>query len=183
MPFKHNDKHRHKFPKAKYRVTNWSEYNEALRQRGDVTVWFNEELLTKWHAPSPMRRGGQPVYSDLAIDICLTLRVVFRLPLRQTQGFVRSLLKLLEIDVPVPDFSTLSRRGGSLKVQPSARPKTGPITLIVDSTGLKVSGEAGWMEAKHGERKSRKTWRKLNIGLDPDSGEISHPASPPTMLW
>ena len=111
MPHKFNDARRDKFPKAKYRVTNCSEYNESLRQRGDVTIWVSDDVVKKWASPRRKTRGGQARYSDLAIEICLTLRVVFRLPLRQTQGFVRSIAKLMGIDLAVPDFSTLSRRG------------------------------------------------------------------------
>ncbi len=79
---------------------------------------------------------------------------------------------LAELDLPAPDFSTLSRRGAGLSVRPSPRISSGPITLIIDSTGLKVSGESSWLEEKHGDRKRRKTWRKLHVGLDPLSGEI-----------
>lgn len=90
MPFKHNASRRDKFAKATYWVTNWTDYNEALRQRGDVTVWFSEDAVFGWSAPRAGKRGGQQRYSDLAIETCLALRVVFGLVLRQTQGFVRS---------------------------------------------------------------------------------------------
>ncbi len=172
MPFKHHARRRHKIPKSKYRVTNWSEYNESLRQRGDLTVWFDEDLVSEWRAPPSGKPGGQPVYSDTAIEICLTLRAVFSCRLRQTQGLVRSLMRLLKLPLPVPDFSTLSRRGTTLTICPDFGCMAGPITLIVDSTGLKVAGQAGWLEQKHGERKRRKTWRKLHLGLDPESGGI-----------
>jgi hypothetical protein len=112
------------------------------------------------------------VYSDLAIETCLTLRCIFRQALRKTQGLVRSLLKLAGITLPMPDFSTLSRRGRTLKVRAAVRTSSGPITLIVDSTGLRVHGGRDWMKEKHGLPKTRKTWRKLHVGLDPDSGEI-----------
>jgi len=97
MLFKFNGSRRHKFAKAKYRVTNWAEYNEALRRRGDVTVWFSEGTVSEWCAKPLGKRGGQQRYSELAIEVCLTLRVVFGLPLRQTQGFVCSLLWLMEL--------------------------------------------------------------------------------------
>ena len=172
MPFKHNATRRDKFEKAKYRVTNWPEYNEALRQRGDVTVWFSEDAVSGWCAPRSGKRGGQRQYSDLAIETSLTLRAVFGLPLRQTQGFVRSLLRLTQIDVPVPDFSTLCRRAQLLRITLNTRPTNSPVTLIVDSTGLRVHGGRDWMQKKHGLPKARKTWRKLHIGFDPESGEL-----------
>ncbi len=172
MPHKFNDARRDKFPKAKYRVTNCSKYNESLRRRGDVTIWVSEDVVENWASPRRKTRGGQSRYSDLAIEICLTLRVVFRLPLRQTQGFVRSIARLMGMDLVVPDFSTLSRRGKGLRIAQNLRAASKPITLIVDSTGLKVCGDNGWHEEKHGTRKARKTWRKLHIGLDPETGDI-----------
>lgn len=143
MPHKHNEARRHKIPKHKFKVTNWAAYNESLRRRGDLTVWISDEALIQWLAPRRTSRGGQPKYSDLAITMCLTLRVVYDQPLRQTQGLMRSIAKLMGVDIAVPDFSTLSRRSKGL-VLPSRRPTTrpsGPVHLVVDSTGLKVFGE------------------------------------------
>ena len=192
MPFKHNASRRHKIPKTKYRVTNWPEYNEALRRRGDVTVWFDLAAVSGWRAVGIRKRGGQRRYSDLAIEICLALRAVFGLALRQVQGFVRSLLRLAGLDLPVPDYSTLCRRSALLKVTPDSRPKAGRVTLIVDSTGLRIHGGRDWMREKHGIRNQRKKWRKLHIGFDPDAGEIvassltdehvSDPAALPELL-
>ncbi len=172
MPHKFNDAHRDKFEKARYRVTNASEYNESLRRRGDLTVWVADDVAKSWAPPRRRTRGGQAVYSDLAIEICLTLRVVFRLPLRQTQGFMRSIAKLMDLDLVVPDYSTLSRRGKDLKIAQSRHPSDKPITLIVDSTGLQMHGGNDWCSKKHGGKKPRKTWRKLHIGFDPDTGDI-----------
>ena len=171
MPHKFNADRRGKFPQAKYAVTNWPEYNEALRVRGDLTIWFEQGAAGKWPAPKRKTRGGQPRYSDFAIETCLTLGLIFHQPLRQTQGFVRSLLTLMGLDLPVPDFSTLSRRAMGLAVEETKPRSTGPITLIVDSTGLKIHRGSGWQEAKHGTGKTRKSWRKLHIGYDPVSGE------------
>ena len=172
MPFKHNAGFRHKFPKAKYAVKNWSAYNEYLRLRGDVLIWFDPELLPGWRAGRRRKRGGQLIYSDVAIELCLTLRVVFGLPLRQTQGFVRSVFRLMDLGLPIPDFSTLSRRGQSLDITDEPQLSDGTITLIVDRTGLQVHSGRAWMQQKHGIKKRRKTWRKLHIGFDPSSGEI-----------
>lgn len=172
MPHKYNAKRRDKFPKAKYAVANWPEYNDALRSRGDLSIWFEEGCAGKWHAPKRVGRGGQPKYSDFAIETCLTLGLIFGQPLRQTQGFVRSLLKLMGLELPVPDFSTLSRRAIGLSVSDAGPKSKDPITLIVDSTGLKIHRGSGWQETKHGTGKTRKSWRKLHIGYDPDGGEI-----------
>ncbi|MEM6889919.1 MAG: IS5 family transposase [Pseudomonadota bacterium] len=172
MPYKFNDTRRDKFSMANYRVTNCSEYNKSLRQRGDVTIWVSDDVVQNWSSPRRKTRGGQSRCSDLAIEACLTLRVVFRLPLKQTQGFVRSIARLMGLDLLVPDFSTSSRRGKGLKIAQDRRDASKPMTLIVDSTGLKVHGDDGWHEEKHGTRKARKTWRKLHIGLDPETGDI-----------
>jgi hypothetical protein len=173
MPHKFNAARRHKFEKKRYRVTNWAMYNESLRQRGDLTVWFNSDTLKLWAAPRRLSRGGQPRYSDMAITICLTFGVVYGLPLRQTQGLMRSLARLMGLDISVPDFSTLSRRGQglSLPAKPQAR-RDQPVHLVVDSTGLKIFGEGDWLREKHKTRAKRKSWRKLHLGLDLVTGEI-----------
>jgi hypothetical protein len=112
-------------PKQKHRVTNWAEYNESLRRRGDLTVWISEEALALWSVPRRTKPGGQPVYSNLAIETCLTLDMVFRQPLRQIQDLMCSIAKLLGLDIAVPDFSTLSRRGN----EPSLSVRTAPRAL------------------------------------------------------
>ncbi|WP_159436494.1 transposase [Pseudovibrio sp. Tun.PSC04-5.I4] len=116
MPFKANADRQHKFVKAKYKVTNWREYNESLRRRGDITVWVEDSVATTWFAPAANRRGRPARFSELAIQTCLQIRAVFCLALRQTQGFVRSVFHLMELVLPVPDFSTLSRRASGLKL-------------------------------------------------------------------
>lgn len=173
MPHKFNSGRRHKFEKKRYRFTNWSAYTESLRQRGDVTVWLSAEVETAWSAERRKTRGGQPVYSDLAITVCLTLGMVYKQPLRQTQGFVRSLVQLMGVDIRVPDYSTFSRRGTGLALPMGSRTEAhGPIHLVVDSTGLKIFGEGEWLENKHKTKPKRKSWRKLHLGLDLISGDI-----------
>src|SRR5580698_2628066 len=98
MPFKHNATRRHHIPKARRRITNWPSYEAGLRRRGDVTFWLDEASLSGWCAPRRTTRGGQPIYADTAIELVLTLRLVFHLALRQTEGFARSVLRLLRLD-------------------------------------------------------------------------------------
>ena len=174
MPYKFNDARRHKFEKKRYRITNWPAYNESLRQRGDVTVWISPQVEALWRAEHRKTRGGQPTYSDLAITVCLTLGMVYKQPLRQTEGFVRSLVKLMGVvDICVPDFSTFSRRGSGLDLPLKSRSdKAGPMHLVVDSTGLKIFGEGEWLQSKHKTKVKRKSWRKLHLGLDLVTGEI-----------
>src|SRR5687767_3929250 len=109
MPFKANASRRHRIPRKRYRVTNWAEYDASLRQRGSLTVWFSEDAIASWRAEPRTTRGGQPYYSALAIRTALTLRAVFRLALRQTEGLIGSILQLLGLHLAVPDHSTLSR--------------------------------------------------------------------------
>lgn len=173
MPHKFNTDRRGKIPKQKHRVTNWAQYNESLRRRGDLTFWISEEVLTLWSAPRRTTQGGQPRYSDLAIELCLTLGILFKQPLRQTQGLMRSIARLLGVAISVPDFSTLSRRGNGLTLQTRPRAEgQAAIHLAVDSTGLKIFGEGEWLEEKHKNKAKRKSWRKLHLGLDLISGEI-----------
>jgi hypothetical protein len=142
MPHKYNADRRHHISRPKRRVTNWSEYNEALRQRGSLTVWFTDDAIAAWKAAPRTTPGGQPHYSDLAITTALTLRAVFRLALRQT--VIGSVLQLLGLDLSVPDFSTLSRRAQSLELPAQPRAPGGPIHLLVDSSGLKLGGPGEW---------------------------------------
>ncbi len=151
--------------KTKYRVTNWREYEAGLRARGDVQIWFSEEALAQWMAEPTGQRGAQRRYSDTAISTVLSLSLVFHLPLRQAEGFASSLLRLMGLDLDVPDHSTLSRRRKDLPL-PKLRPRPGePLHLIVDSTGLKIYGAGEWSSLKS---KKRRGWRKLHIGVDGD---------------
>src|SRR6202040_2021287 len=170
VPFKANADRRNHIPKQQDRVTNWSEYDAALRQRGSLTVWFSEEAIAAWRAEPRTTRGGQPLYSAIAIATALTLRAVFRLALRQTEGLIGSVIHLLGLDLAIPDHSTLSRRAETLAV---ARPPSsaGPVHLLVDSTGLKLCGAGEWLVEKHGTSR-RRSWRKLHIGVDADTGRI-----------
>jgi len=162
VPFKLNQDRRHHIPKQKHRVTNWPAYDAALRQRGSLTVWFSDEAIAAWRAEPRTTWGGQACYSALAITTALTIRVVFRLALRQTEGLIGSLVGLLGLDLPVPDHTTLSRRAETLEVSRS-QPGTEPIHLLVDSTGLKLGGPGEWLAEKH-DTKRRRAWRKLVWG-------------------
>jgi hypothetical protein len=171
VPFKANAARRHRIPKQRHQVTNWAEYDAALRQRGSLTVWFTEEAVAAWGAEPRTTRGGQPHYSPLAIRTALTLRAVFRLALRQTEGLIGSILQLLGLDLAVPDHSTLSRRAETLEIPKPCPSSGGPLHLLVDSTGLRLCGPGEWLVEKHGTR-TRRSWRKLHIGVDAETGQI-----------
>ena len=155
---------RHPKYKTAYRVRNWTEYEKSLRERGDVTIWLSAEAIAAWRPPKTGRRGGPAVYSDLAIETALTLRMLFHQPLRQSEGFLCSLLKLMGLNLPCPDHTTLSRRNQTIDVRRHVENlPPGPIDFVVDSTGLKICGQGEWHTKKHGE-KQRRHWRKTASG-------------------
>ncbi|MFT7535153.1 MAG: hypothetical protein ACI85K_001104 [Hyphomicrobiaceae bacterium] len=153
--------------KTKYRVGNWPDYDQSLVERGNLTIWLSPDAIGKWNARPTRRRGGQPKYSDLAIEAALTLRLLFQLPLRQVEGFLRSLFDLMGLGLDVPDHTTLSRRGKHLKVSLSVPKKPGRIDLVIDSSGFAIFGEGEWAAAKHGGKGVR-GWKKLHLGVDGD---------------
>ena len=161
---------KNKSNKKKYKVRNWSEYNESLKKRGMIDVYIDEYAIEQWDAKPNNKRGAQPVYSDLAIQITLQFGKIFRQKLRQTEGLVISLFKLMDIDLNVPDFSTLSRRSENIEINIPKNNNKENIVVAVDSSGLKVFGEGEWKVRKHGWSKHR-TWRKMHLMVTPD-GEI-----------
>jgi Transposase DDE domain len=172
VPFKANADRRHHIPRQRHKVTNWRAYDASLRQRGSLTVWFSTGAIAAWRAEPRTTRGGQRHYSPLAILTALTLRAVFRLALRQTEGLIGSILHLLGLDLAVPDHSTLSRRAETLEVpRPKPDRDDGPVHLLVDSTGLKLCGPGEWLSEKHGT-KARRSWRKLHLGVDAETRQI-----------
>ena len=172
MPFEHNAACRHCIPRARYRVTNWAAYEAGLRRRGDLTLWLYEAVLDGWAAPKRSTPGRQPLYSELATELVLTLRLVFHLALRQAEAFSRSVLRLLGLGLTVPDHSTLSRRGRAFAVrQPRVQASNGPVHLVLDNTGLELFGQGERDAAKHG--RLRRHWRKLHLAVDADTSEIA----------
>lgn len=152
-----------------YKTRNWPSYNKAFKRRGSLAIWF-DPAMTRGATPTG-KRGRQPVYGDAVVQTCLTMKVLFGMALRQTTGFVQSLLRMAGLDWAVPDFSTLSRRQKALKVNIPCRGSDGPLHLLVNSTGIKVEGEGGWNARKHGGSK-RRIWRKIPIGIDETTLEI-----------
>jgi hypothetical protein len=156
--------------KSLYRVQNWAEYERALVERGSITVWMSADFEKTWCYSGSSQRGSKFDYSEQAIKIMLTVKNVFHLSNRAAEGFVRSLFVLLKVALSVPDHTTLSRRGKTLKVKLPKR-VSGHIDIVMDSTGLKIYGEGEWKVRTHGKSK-RRTWRKLHLGVEPESGEI-----------
>ncbi len=151
---------------------DWAAYNKALIERGSLTVWIDADALAQWAAVRDPKRIGRPfVYSDAAIQLILTLREMYHLPLRAAQGFAMSIFRLLGVDLRVPHYATLSRRAATVAVDLGAAAATGPRVLLLDSTGLKVYGEGEWKVRAHGYSK-RRTWRKLHIALDARTQQI-----------
>ena len=163
-------KHTQSRPKALYRVKNWSEYDKALVRRGSITFWMSDDFEKTWMYTGEKQRGSQFEYSDQAILVMMTVKEVFHLTNRGIEGFVRSLFRMMKIDLPVPDHSTLSKRGKGLKVN-LPKKSSQSLNIVMDSTGLKIYGEGEWKVRQHGVSK-RRTWRKLHIGANPEDGEI-----------
>ncbi|MEF8749741.1 MAG: IS5 family transposase [Candidatus Accumulibacter propinquus] len=144
--------------KQRYRVTNWSDYDRALVNRGNLTIWFEDEIIRDhWTPAPPVGRGKPGRYSDMALQMCLTIKALFQLPYRATEGLVRSLMRLSPLDLPVPDHSYLSRRAAEL--------------LVTIPTGLKIFGEGEWKVRQHGVGK-RRTWRKIHLAVDESAKDI-----------
>ncbi len=158
--------------KTKYKVTNWSNYNKSLINRGSITFWFSQDTIKNWVSCKPTGEKGRPeIYSDEAILCALMIREVYKLPLRMLQGFLKSLFFMLRLDLPVPSYSQISRRSGGLNKKLKRLFKKGAKDIVFDSSGLKVYGEGEWKVKIHGKSK-RRTWRKIHIGMDPHTGEI-----------
>ena len=157
-------------PKTLYRVKNWSEYDKALVQRGSITFWMSEGFEKTWLYTGEKQRGSQFDYTDQAILVMLTVKEIFHLSNRGVEGFVHSLFRTMKIDLPVPDHSTLSKRGKDLKVKLPKKTNQS-LNIVMDSTGLKIYGEGEWKVRMHGVSK-RRTWRKLHLGANPEDGEI-----------
>jgi hypothetical protein len=165
MPNKHNVPRRHKIPKMRYKVTNWPAYNAALRSRGDMTIWFTEDAIAAWRPAKTGHAGRPQEYSDIAIETALMIREVFHLPLRQTAGFMNSVVRMLKLEIDIPDYTCISKRSDDLSPALLDKAHQPGSLVIVDSTGLKVYGRDEWHQEKHAVA-ARRIWRKLHIAID-----------------
>jgi hypothetical protein len=157
---------------SRYRIRNWSAYNCALVNRGRLTVWFDDRAIAAWRNIEPAEGPGAPrTYSDLAIECALVFKSVYHLSLRAAQGFLSSVVELMRLTLPIPNYSTVSRRQGALQVQRSSSLSNGPRHVVIDATGLRVYGAGEWRVWKH-RVGCRRTWRKLHLGVDEATKEI-----------
>ncbi|MEM9152760.1 MAG: IS5 family transposase [Cyanobacteria bacterium P01_F01_bin.3] len=158
--------------KPQYRIRKWSEYNAGVKQRGSLTFWIEDSVLEAWIVPDLSGKpGASEYYSDVAIITMATIKAVYGLAGRQCQGFLESIFELMGIELSVPNYTTLSRRMGKLSISLPVQPSQGARHVVVDSTGVKVYGEGEWKTRQHGISK-RRTWRKLHVGVDEETGEI-----------
>ena len=174
MPNKYPEKKGWNVPKQKYKVTNWSEYNKALRRRGDISVWLSDEAISQWFKTDRVYDGtGAPkLYTDFALITCHEIRLVYKLPLRQSQGLIDSIFQLMGIPLSCPDSSVLSRRLASLNIKvprykKSEKPDNNIHAIAIDSTGLKRFGRGEWHREKY-ELSSKASWRKLHLAINQD---------------
>ena len=160
-----HQRNRHPKYRKKYKVHNWRAYEQSLINRGDLTLWLSEDVIESWNSDLSQRMGRPKLYSDLAIETALILRLLFKLSLRQTEGFLKSIFRLMTIGLNVQNHTTLSRRNSTLKPKLKSVGQTrGRVDLVIDSTELVIHGESRWTRHKHGKRK-RRAWRKLYIGV------------------
>lgn len=157
--------------KDKYKVRNWGGYNEGLKQRGAINIWIDDCVLDQWRYQGERKRGGQAAYSDRSIEICLVVRKVYHLGLRQTEGFMKSFFAQVKVALPVPCYTQICRRSRHLHVDISCGKSKAVTDIVVDSTGLKVYGEGEWKVRRHGWSKHR-TWMKLHVALDADDQQL-----------
>ena len=166
-------------PKEKYRVTNWKAYNRALVERGSLTLWIDDEVVEGWYYTGGQRPGGEVIYSDRCVQCLLSIKSLFRLGFRQTEGFARSLILMLEMNerLAVPCYSQICRRQKALKTDIRAKDRRRleaggeKLHIVVDSTGLKVYGEGEWKVRQHGIGK-RRTWRKLHLAVNEGNNDL-----------
>jgi len=153
-------------------IRNWGEYNKALKRRGSITFWFDDDALGQWHACASTGKRGRPcLYADTAIQCLLLIKSVFHLDFRKLEGFAVSLVELMHVSIDIPSYTQICRRQKTLEVDLGHIPHQGSIHVVVDSTGLKIFGEGEWKVRQHGYSK-RRTWRKIHLGLDEATGEV-----------
>lgn len=174
MPNKYAEKKEWNVPKQRYKLSNWSEYSDTLRRRGEIDVWLSDEAISLWYEKDRVYDGtGAPKrFSDFAIITCHEIRQVYRLPLRQAEGFINSLFRIMNIPLVCPDFSCLSKRLGKLGIKTpeykkASKPDDDIHAIAIDSTGLKRFGRGEWHQEKY-ELSSKASWRKLHVAVNQD---------------
>lgn len=158
--------------KEKYKLSNWSSYNKSLVNRGNVRLWLSDDVKDGWYYAGQRDPGGSLRYSDTAILFCLTIRSLYSLAYRQSQGFILGLFDLTGLDLTVPDYSQIHRRSSDIAIDIRIKNSSkNNLDIVLDSTGLKVYGEGEWKVRKHGVSK-RRTWRKVHMCSDGQDLEI-----------
>jgi len=158
--------------KATYRIRNWAEYDTSLGRRGSLSFWVSQELIENWTIKEKTgERGASPTYTDAAIETLAMVKYLFGQASRQAEGLLASIFEMMQIKLPVPDHTTLSRRLAKLEVRMPVKPKAKARHVVCDSTGVKVYGEGEWKVRQHGYSK-RRTWRKLHLCVDEETMEI-----------
>lgn len=156
----------------RYKVRNWSQYNESLKKRGSLSLWVSEDAIEKWQSPQdPHFIGAPQQYSDDAILCMLALKAVYHMPYRQLTGFVQSIFTLMRVDLKIPHFTTVAARAKHLGKHFKKLSKRRPMDLVLDSSGFKIYGEGEWKVRQHGKQKRRR-WKKFHIGVCPRTHEI-----------
>lgn len=159
--------------KEKYKVVNWSSYNKSLKERGKISIWLPNNLSELWYRSTEDTVVGKQKYSDAAIEFCMTIKQLYSLPYRQTEGFIEDIFKQINLNLNVVSYTQIQRRQSDLEVNMRYKEhfKRVNIDVVIDSTGLMVYGEGEWKVRQHGKSKNRQ-WIKLNMASQPDTLEI-----------
>jgi len=156
--------------KVAYKIKNWKTYNRSLINRGNITIWI-EDSFANWYDLEGEGVGRPRTYSDDCIKLALTIRILYQLSLRATQGWLEGFVHMMKLIRLVPHYSILSRRMRKLNIGYNLKTKKGKIDIVIDSTGYKIYGEGEWKMRTHGKAK-RRTWKKLHLSMDPNDFNI-----------
>ena len=172
MPYKYAKDKGWKVPKQKYKLKNWSKYSNALKDRGRIDFWLDKEAIDNWYEKDQENTGsGAPrQYTDFSITICHEIRQVYRLPLRQSEGFINSIFSMMGLNIKCPNYSVLSKRLLKLNIPCPRYTKKDTAdddvaAIAIDSTGLKRFGRDEWHQEKH-KVSAKRSWRKLHVCVD-----------------
>lgn len=159
--------------KKDYRVRNWPKYNDSLIKRGSITLWFSKECTEQWENTDRTGKRGRPKkYNDIVIECGLTLKALFSLTFRSTEGFIQSLIDIFGLNLAIPDYTLLCKRQKNLSINfKKPGKKIGEVNIVVDTTGVTVYGEGEWKVRQHGWAKHR-LWRKLHLAVNEKTQEI-----------
>jgi len=157
---------------TQYKPRSWRTYNKSLVERGNLTIWLTSDALKGWlsRKSSGAQGGREEKFSDIAILSLMLLKSLYRMPYRMLEGFARSLLRLMGVNLPVPHFTRICKRSKRLDIPTTTRGKK-VTDVVIDGSGIKIYGEGEWKVEQHGREKKKK-WKKIHVAIDPETQEL-----------